>query len=84
MLYEGRIPSMIPMWSDEGDNFLDDPNPQESIHKMILKLNARLFSLFDSHSLEQIEWWDILVDKMRLKVNNNYICVFYHIQYFIV
>ena len=84
MLYVGRYPPMIPLWGDEGDNFLDYPNPQESIHKMILKLNARLFSLFDSHSLEQIEWWDILVDKMRLKVNNNYICVFYHIQYFIV
>ena len=61
MLYVGRIPPMIPMWGDEGDKFLDDPNPQESIHKMMLKLNARLFSLFVSHSLEQIERWDILV-----------------------
>ena len=84
MLYVGRIPPMIPMWGDEGDKFLDDPNPQEIIHKMIWNTNAKLFSLFDSHSLEQIDRWDILVDKMRLKVNNNYICVFYHIQYFIV
>ena len=75
---------MIPMWSDEGDKFLDDPNPQESIHKMILKMNIIFFSLFDSHSLEQIERWDILVDKMRLEVSYNYICLFYHIQYFIV
>ena len=52
MLYVDKTPPMIPMWGDEGDNFLADPNPQESIHKMILKTNTNFFSLFDSHSLE--------------------------------